>query len=260
VGIQTTALYGNYLLVSGALERIIIKVFDSIIASVGNLSAKESEDRQYEVFQTTFFINAMLYAMVSVALLCCVNPFIDILASPEWRMETVTVVLIVLLFYVKGMRESGITFTSAYGLFWLTKWKAVLEAVGMPLLALLLVRPLGINGVLFAGIISSLGISTIYEAWAVYSHGFHKPLRRYPVMFIKYAAVTIVCGAAAYALCSLIMLPSIVQFFLFGIIGLAVPGAAFALLFGRTREFKEMTGITKSVLSRVINKLPGHRG
>ena len=74
--------------------------------------------------------------------------------------------------YVKGMRNAALTFTSAYGLYWYTRWKAVLEAISRPALAFILVFPLGIKGVLLAGVASSVCIATMYEAWAAYRHGF----------------------------------------------------------------------------------------
>ena len=49
------------------------------------------------------------------------------------------VVLIVLLFYLKEMRCAALSFTSAYGLYWYTRWKAVVETVVMLSLSLLLV-------------------------------------------------------------------------------------------------------------------------
>lgn len=259
VGLATTSLYGNYLLVVNSLTRIMDRLFDSVIASVGNLKSSESEERSYRVFQATFFINAFLYAVVSGGLLCSFNAFIGIWVGESWEFPPFIVVMIVLLFYVKGMRSAALTYTSAYGLYWYTKWKAVLEAVTLPLLAVILVKPLGIVGVLLAGIISSVCISTVYEAWAVYRHGFHRPLRCYIVAYAKYTTASFVALALAFFICTLLPLTGVLSFFVFGFVGVMVPGVVYLVLFGRTSEFLELKRQVQNIFGRVAGKVKSKR-
>lgn len=259
VNLTTMSLYGNYLLITNALSRVMSRMFDSIIASVGNLSVETSEDRQYEVFKTTLFINAILYAVISGGLLCSCNAFIVGVwhLGEDWLLPSHVVIFMVLMFYVKGLRNTGLTFTSAYGLYWYTKWKAVAETVFLPVLALLLVKPFGIVGVFAASIISSLGISTVYEAWAVYRHGFHKPLRDYARLFSIYLISGVVGIGAAFVLCELMPLDGALAFFVKGFVGVCVPGALYVALFGRTREFRECASIFKRLAGKVVGKLKG---
>lgn len=254
VGLATTSIYGNYLLVVNALTSVTSRLFDSVIASVGNLKESESEERSYEIFKATFFINAILFAMVCGGLLCSFNAFIAIWVGESWQFPLDVVVLIVLLFYVKGMRNAALTFTSAYGLYWYTRWKAVLEAISLPALAFILVFPLGIKGVLLAGVASSVCIATMYEAWAVYRHGFHRPLRRFAIAYVKYTAVSFASIALAYVICMLIPVGGIVAFFLYGFIGVAVPGAVYVLLFRSTPEFSELKRQVDSITGRFSAK------
>lgn len=260
INLATTSLYGNYLLITNALTRIVDRMFDSIIASVGNLSVEASEDRQYEVFKTTLFINAFIYAVISGGLLCSCNAFVTIWVGEDWLFPSYVVVFIVLMFYVKGLRSTGLTFTSAYGLYWYTKWKAVLEAIFLPLLAVILVRPLGIVGVFLASIISSLCISTVYEAWAVYRHGFHKPLRDYARLFSIYLMTGLASVGIAFAICEILPLTGVLAFLVKGFIGVCVPGAVYVVLFGRSREFKECASIFRSISSKIVGKLSSGKG
>lgn len=255
VGLATTSLYGNYQLVTNALQRVVVKLFDSIIASVGNLSAKESNERQYEVFRTTFFINALIYGVVTGALLCAINPFIwGIWLGRDWVLPDLTVILLSLLFYFQGMRCAGQAFTSAYGLYWVTKWKAVLEAVSLPVLMLILVRPLGMNGVLLSGIISTLCISTVYEGWAVYRRGFDAPLRNYVKMFALYSVLDVGAILLGFWICSFIALPGLIAFLVDAVIGMAIPVAVLWLCFHRTREYAETRSIIKRVAARLRHR------
>ena len=254
VGIGVTSLYGNYLMIVNALTQVLTKVFDSLIASVGNLGVTESKERQNEVFRTTFFVNGMLYMIISCGFVCAVDPFIDFLAGPEWRLEPITVFLVVFLFYVKGMRDAALSFTSAYGLFWKTKWKAVLEAVVLPLLSVALAFPFGLNGVLIGCAISSLGISTIYEGWAVYKFGLERPLREYLFLFTKYLLLNTVTMAVLLFLCELVPLGGLLGFFVKGAFGVVVSAALWMLLYHKTREWDECRGIFDRVLSKLKRK------
>ena len=261
INLATTSIYGNYLMITNALTRIVDRAFDSIIASVGNLSAEESEERQYEVFKTTFFINAVVYACISGGLLCSFNAFIEYCwIGADWLFPSEVVIAIVLMFYVKGMRSAGLTFTSAYGLYWFTKWKAVLEAFTIPVLSVLLVRPFGIIGVFAASIISSVCVSTIYEAWAVYRHGFHRPLRQFALQYVIYAVSGIGSVAAAFVICEILPVTGILAFLVKGFIGVGVPFALYMLLFGRTRECKECAGIFARFGGKIASKLLPKKG
>lgn len=257
VGLSTTAVYGNYLLIVNALTRVVNRMFDSIIASVGNLGAQGTSERQFEVFQTTFFINAIVYAVLTGGLLCSFNAFIEYvwINQPGWTFPGYIVVLVALLFYSKGMRDACATFTSAYGLYWYTKWKAVLEAIFLPLLSMILVIPFGIAGVLAAGILSSTFISTTYEGWAVFRHGLHRPLRIYFAQYLNYAFTGLGAVAIAYVLCELIGMTGPLAFFVNGLIGVSVPLLVYLLLYGRSRECKEFVSIAKRIFSAVFSKL-----
>ena len=57
---------------------------------------------------------------------------------------------------------------------------------------------------------------------------------------MKYTAASFASIALAYVICMLIPVGGIVAFFLYGFIGVAVPGAVYVLLFRSTPEFSEL--------------------
>ena len=251
VGINAIAIYGNYMLVVNSLTRIMDQTFDAVVAPLGNLGVSESGERQYEVFQTCFFANAFLYALICTPLLCLFNPLVgDVWLGPNYVFPTGVMALIVLLFYLKGMRSSGLTFTSAYGLYWFTRWKAVIETAVMLGLSLLLVMKLEVAGVVLAGIISTTLISSIYEGVMLFKHGLKRSCRRYFIKFYGYVALTIVVAVTAYALCMLVPDWGLAGMGVKLAISLALPTAAFCAVFHRTREFQE----ARSMLERVVGK------
>lgn len=239
-----------------ALTRIMDQVFDAIVASVGNLAVKESPERQLQVFKTTFFINALLYTVTAVPLLTVINIFIgDIWLDPSYVFPVYITALIVALYFLKGMRSAGLSFTNAYGLYWYTRWKAIIESVVLIVMCLILVINYQIAGVVIAGIISTICVSTTYEGYMLFKHGLKQSSKWYFLRFALYTLVAIGLAVVAYLVCLALPVTGIVGFLLKALVSLAVATGGFMLIFFRTAEFREFTGIIKRLFAGVSAKL-----
>jgi O-antigen/teichoic acid export membrane protein len=256
INLLAVASYGYYTMVVTALVRIMDQLFDAILASVGNLAATESSERQLGVFKTTFFINAILYAVTAIPLLCVFNVFIgELWVGEDYLLPVVTCALITILYYLKGMRSAALSFTSAYGLYWFTRYKAIIETVVLLVLCVVLVVDFDIAGVVIAGIITTLAISTVYEGYMLFKHGLKSSSRWYFLRFALYVGVTAVLGAGAYGICWVIPLGGALGFLVKGAVALAVSGGGFALLFGRTPEFRECTALVRRLARGLKGRL-----
>lgn len=256
VGLGAAGINYGYTLITASLGRLIDQSFDAIVASAGNMSVTETKDYQHQIFLTAFFINALLGAALAVPLLCVMNIFIgELWLNSSYIFPSWLTVLIVVLFYAKSMRSSGIAFTSAYGLFWHTKWKAVAETVVMVVLSVSLTLVFGLPGVFIAGIVSSVCVSSIIEGYLLYKHGFARSSAPYFIRFAQYALVTIAIGTLAYYVCSIIPFTGLLAFFVEGLLAFTLVLGAFWLVFGRTREFGEFL----SLFSRLVAGLKKRR-
>jgi O-antigen/teichoic acid export membrane protein len=255
-----TAMVGMYYVYNSqivmSLFRIMDQAFDAIIASVGNLAVKESKERQVQVFKTTFFINALLYTITAVPLLCVIDVFIgDIWLDRSYVFPFSITALIVALYFLKGMRSAGLSFIQAYGLYWQTRWKAIIESVVLVSLCLILVVEYQIAGVVIAGLISTLLVSTTYEGFMLFKHGLKQSCRWYFLRFILYFAVAFVLGVVAYALCLLVPVDGVGEFFAKGLISLLVAAGGFTAVFFRTSEFHEFVDIIRRLFARLRSNL-----
>lgn len=260
VGLTPLGAYGNYMLVVNSLTRIMDQTFDAITAPVGNLGVTESKDYQYSVFRTCFFVNAFIYTVISVVLLCLFNPFIAFAFGEQYVFPPYLVALIVLLFFLKGLRTAALTFTTAYGLFWFTKWKAVVETVVLLVCSVVLVQVWGITGVVVSGLISTTLVSSIWEGFMLCKHGFERSSKRYFAMFYLYTAYSLVLAAAAYGLCLAIPLGGLLGFVAKGLVALAVSAGGYCAAFHRTQAFAQTMDLAKRFAGQVVGKLGRARG
>jgi hypothetical protein len=251
------ASYYYYNQVVMALYRIMDQVFESIIASVGNLAVTESQKRQLEVFRVTFFVNALLYTLTAIPLLVLFSTFVgEFWVGEKYVFPVLTTTLITVLYFLKGMRSTVLSFLSAYGLFWQTRYKAVGETVALLTFSLLLVGPYQVVGVVLAGIISTIFVSTFFEGFLLFKHGFKAKSGGYFLHFILYSSVAIVLGFAAFMACQLFPGAGIGGFLLKGLVSFAIAAGGFALAFHRKWEFREFVGILQRLFGSLKSRLP----
>lgn len=119
VSVVSVGLYSNYYLIKNTLVSVISLLFQSVTASIGNLGA-ETEDtaRKEEVFNILNFIGAWIFGFSSICLFVLYNPFISLWLGEKYLFDMKIVTLIVVNFYMLGMRQPVLTERDALGIFW----------------------------------------------------------------------------------------------------------------------------------------------
>ncbi len=201
VGVQQVALYSNYVMINTMIYGVINQVYSAITASVGNLNATEDAEHSYNIFKKLFFANFVVICTCTTCLFVVFNPFIKVWIGDDYLFSTAVVGIIVLNFYITGMRNTSITYINTYGLFWQIKYKSLIEAViNITASMILLVKfDMGIYGVLLGTTISTVLTNVWWEPYVVYKNRFKKSVIGYMLTLIGYTAVTcIVCVLSRY--------------------------------------------------------------
>lgn len=254
VGIIWVGLYSNYLLIITALNSIIGQLFSSVTASIGNLGATESKEKSFFVFNNIQFANFWIYGFSSICLYWLSNPFINLWIGKEYLMTMDIVAILVINFYVQGMRKSVLTFRDALGLYWNDRYKPLFEVTINIVASIILASKLGIVGVFIGTLISTITTCFWIEPYVVYKKGFESPLGSY---FFKYAIYTIAVIVAGFltGICVKVIAGStILSVVAKMMICLMVPNIVFLILFYRTKEFDYLWSIMKSIILKRINK------
>ena len=152
------------------------------------------------------------------------------------------IMVVVIQFYLSGMRQINLQFRSAMGLFWHDRYKAVFEAVINLVASLILVQAYGVTGVIGGTIVSTVTTCFWIEPYVLMRYGIKENWKqRLSKYFIDYGVRTVsvcIAYALAYWLCS--------SFTDNGILGFIGSGAAYTVIFavvalifyGRTEELK----------------------
>ena len=206
ISLTVLGAYSNYALIITTLTSLFFMLNNSFMGSIGNLIATCDIEHCYKKFRLVNFIYTYLTAFTTICLFVLVQPFIKVWTShnPEYLLDTTSVILICVSYYLTRMRGGVLVFKECAGLFWNDRWKPIVEAVVNLVASLLLVKPLGLNGVILGTIISTLIAPFWVEPLVLYKHYFHKSLFKYFSRYMIDTAIMVVVGAVCYFTCALL--------------------------------------------------------
>lgn len=236
VSLATAGIYGNYLIIEAAIERIFDRFFWAIIPSAGNLVAQENSDEAHRIFMTSFFLNGLVYCIACSGYFCSVNYLIPLWVGHQYLFSQTTILLASILMFAYGMRSAVQSFTSAYGLYWHSRYKPIAEFVSFCITGTSLGLLYGVNGIIIAGIISKLAIATPYEVYVLYKYGFGRSSLVFWKRYISYTLLSIVVVAISYGLGQQFAHEGIPAFMLNAVLAASLSCLCFILVFWKSAE------------------------
>lgn len=203
VGVVAVGLYSNYLMITSALIGIYGQLFSALTASVGNLGVTEDSGQVLTVFRRLNFAGSWLYGFSAVCLAVLLNPFIELWLGTDYLFSQDIVCLIVLNFYVTGMRQAVLTFREAEGLYWYDRRKAVAESIINLTVSAALAVPFGVAGIFIGTFISTMTTCFWVEPVVLFKYGLHTSVRPFfkdyavntVIMLLTFSAVWYICEA-----------------------------------------------------------------
>lgn len=238
IGLKDVALYSNYYLIIKGLNTILWQFFSSLTASVGNLFAINNGKDIHDVFQKIDFACFWIYAWTSICLLCLFNDFINLWLGNGFLFDFNIVLVLVINFYINGMRKSVLMFKDAGGLFYKDRWKAILEGVLNIVVSVILAVKDGTLGVFIGTLISTILVCLWVESYILYKYGFKKPCKEYFVSYIKYLFSTIILAIITFYICNIFKLSGIGGFIYKLIVYIFIPNIIILLFTYKTDKFQ----------------------
>lgn len=254
IGVIQVGLYSNYQLIINALNTVFGLVFQSVTASIGNLGATENSKKNKFIFECINLIGFWIYAFSSICLINLFNPFINLWLGAEYLFSMPIVLIIIISFYLSGMRKSVLTFRDALGLFWHDRYKAIFEA-GINLVAsIILAQYIGIAGIFIGTIISTLTTCFWIEPYILFKYGFEDSVKSYFKKYGFYTINMIIVGVLTWFISSIFSDYSILGFIGKLVVCIIVPNTLFLIIFWRTKEFQYLIVIVKPMIYKLFKR------
>ena len=256
VNVKSVGLYSNYTMVMNQLSGILTQVLGGIGASVGNLIATEDSDKSYSIFKVTHFINFWIYSFSVIFLYNLLEPFIDWWLGKGLLLDKMTFIVVLLNYYLMGLRNTVLTFKSKAGIFDEDKYFPLIEAVINLGASLILVKYFGLAGIFLGTTISTLAIPMWTQPKLVFNKIFDVSLREYYKRYSLYAILTIVIGFITTLFCNIVQENNLfLSLIIKGIICVIIPNCAYLILFLKTEEMKYIYSIIKPIISKIKDKI-----
>lgn len=150
VGTIVVGYYSNYNMIVGQLEAVFLLIIGSMGASIGNLVATVSKERQQEVYKTLNMMSFCFYAFCTVCMWQLLNSFVNLWLSDkaDFLLSQAVIALICANFYTNCSCQLLERFRAATGNFAIGANLQVVGGVANIILSVILAKAWGLEGVL----------------------------------------------------------------------------------------------------------------
>lgn len=255
MGLAVSGVYSNYALILTAVRNILARAFDAVQASVGNLYASGEEEKLREVFERLCFMAFILYGGCAICLGCLIQPCVQLAFGESYQLDGLTVLMLVISFYLTGMRAPLSVLRAAGGLYHKDWAKPIAESAVNLVASVIFLRWFGTAGIFLGTIASTLLAGAWVEVWVVYRNMLHTGMAGYVKRYLLYMGSAGVAGALAFAVVSTLAGTGLVRFVLQAIVCLALVAGLFSLLFWRNRHFVYFRNLAVALTREGVKRL-----
>ena len=257
VSVKAVGLYSNYTMITSQVSALLSAVISGIDAGVGNLIVTEGKEKIYSIFKTSFLVSFWIYSWAVIFLFNLLEPFISWWIGEEYLLTKPIFIVVLINFYLNGMRGPIATFKNKAGLFVQDRYISVIEGLVNLFTSLILIKYFGFIGVFLGTTISTLTTVFWSQPRVTYKYLFKKTLIGYFIRYFTVIVIMILTGGITAFICNLLVSgTSFMSLIYRGIICLFVPNIIYLGVFFKTCEFKYLLNTFKNIMPQFVkNKM-----
>lgn len=252
LGLVPVGIYSNYILVVNSLITVTNQLFNAITSSIGNLVATTNSKHSEDVFKKLVFMNFWIYSVFSILLLVLFNPFIKICFGSKYVTDMSVVFALVYNFYIYGMQTTPTSYITAYGLFYKNKWRPIFMIIINITVSIILVKYLGIFGVVLGTIASRILTTSWMDPYIVYKYGFNMKSINYYLDYIKYIGIFSLLLITAYFTSTLFTISNLFVWVLVALLYFIIINLIYLVIFNHSNEFQYFYDKFKPMVMKII--------
>lgn len=254
LGLTVLGKYNNYYYIITALFGILGVLTSSIVPSVGNTVFTKDRHHLLLDYQKFTFIFVAASGWVSICYLCLVQPFTELWIGRENQFDGLMVILLFAYLYTSKINDMTWVYRQASGLWWEGKSIPLISAAVNLVLTLILVRYIGLPGVVIGTLISRVLVMLPIGSHSLFRHLFRdmKGWRSYMAYQVYYGFATCVTAGIVYFVCTRIAAGTWETLFFRGIVCMLLPLPIYCLLNIWHRPFKMSFEFGKEILKKTV--------
>lgn len=157
------------------------------------------------------------------------------------------------LTYVLKLGDMRWLYTEGAGLWWQCRYIAVGECVCNLVLNVLLVRHLGVFGIIFGTLVSLVVVDNILGTRIVFDNYFKKSQNEYLLDHLKYFGATTVIATIIYIICGFVPGGGLISLTTKGLLCAILSGIGYYLIYRNTEMYSDSVGWMRNSLKQLSN-------
>lgn len=238
LGLAILGKYSNYFYILSALAGITSIITESIRPIVGHSLICENKIQNLVTLKNFLLMFSWIIGFCCTSLICLFQNWIFIWVGGDNLLGMESVVLFAVYFWIWKIGDIFMLYRDAGG-FWLkVKYYPYISAVANLVTNIILVKIIGINGVILSTVLTLGYISVPREINSLFKNYFQSSAISIIIEIFRYTLITAGCAIIAYLLCNaFIPNDTLISFALRAVVCLIVPNSIFYLLCRKSSEF-----------------------
>lgn len=233
LGVYYVGLYSNYSMLVGVVTTFATMIFAACSASLGNYNASENERNVYFMFRVMSLLAVWVYGFASICFACLFQPFIKLWIGEKFLMDNITMLLVVVAFFLKGVIAVSGTFVDITKLFVRTRMVPIIMATINILVSIVAAKAIGLTGIILGTIVSYIVTQLWVNPYILCKYRFCVPFWKY----VSFFSMGILLVIFAFFVTSYIARLTDVFIMKVGIC-VIVPNILFVVVMMKTKEFR----------------------
>lgn len=251
-GLITVGAASNYTLFSGTISTLTNQIFNSIVASVGNLNALEDKEGRIRFFKILQLANFIIFGWATIGICFVSSDLVELCFGKSYVLSASIPAVLALNFYIVTMNSAVMTYRSTLGLFKYGQYILIFTAAINLSLSILFGKWWGLFGIYLATAVARMLTNTWYIPYAVFKYGLNRKMREYCALYMKYLLVIVIDGMICYFICSILKFNIVFNVIFKIIVCSVVPNMTVILFWGRTEEFQYIVEKGKKVIKKKL--------
>lgn len=251
VSVAAVGLYSNYNMLIEICRTFVNQVFNNIYHSVGNLVASENADKVYNIYKIYRLINFWLYSFFTIFLAIMLEPFISVWLGNEYLLNEGLLLVLMFIFYERGMRNSITTMKTTAGIFHEDRFAPIFQAVINLSISIILVQHIGITGVFVGTLISALVVPFWTTPYLVFKKVFKKSVWMYYKSYFNYVFILVGTFFITSKVANMVTTNGYLSLVFKVIFCVFIPNIIYLIIFRKTSEFAYIWDVTKTLLAKL---------
>lgn len=252
LGIVILGAYQNYAYILTLPLNLIYNFFDSVRSGIGNSLELEVLDKnRKDMFKISFlFLWAITVCMAGLVAVYRHFMYLWVGNSPERTFSDITVLLLLVNFYVNSVKSLLDLFKDAAGIWHEDRFRPLVVAIVNLVGNIILISFVGINGILVSTIVTVSIINFPWEIRKLFGSVYGGNAKEYVLFIVEMTVKALLCCVAVYFATFRLPMSGVLWFIIKGVLSVIVSNACFILLNLRGGRIEYM----RELIKRFIHK------